>query len=111
MTAQTPVVRTSFRVYRTNDGRTLVEHPTRIDSLGMEPTKMLVISDSGISVGEKKLVYPTSTNAIVSSQEIMGIMGILELTFGSCRLIQESICWQLLLESWLQLYNLIRSGK
>lgn len=51
MTAQTPVVRTSFRVYRTNDGRTLVEHPTRIDSLGMEPTKMLVISDSGISVG------------------------------------------------------------
>lgn len=43
--------KTSFRVYKTNDARTLIEHPIRVDAQGNEPTSMLVITDDGISIG------------------------------------------------------------
>ncbi|KAL2920056.1 Phosphoinositide phosphatase sac1 [Polyrhizophydium stewartii] len=74
--------KTSFRVFRTSDARTLVEHPQRVDRHGDEPSQMLVISDAGIVVQDRKQAYPTSSNAIVSSHEIMGIVGILELAYG-----------------------------
>jgi hypothetical protein len=77
-----PITRTSFRIYKTNDARTLIEHPVKVLANGNEPTQMLVISDSGISVCEKSQVFPTSQNAILSSQEVMGVIGILELTYG-----------------------------
>jgi hypothetical protein len=48
---QQPIHKTSFRVFKTNDARTLIEHPVRLDSKGNEPTQMLVISDDGITVG------------------------------------------------------------
>jgi hypothetical protein len=50
MTTQ-PIHKTSFRVFKTNDARTLIEHPVRIDANGNEPTQMLVITDNGITVG------------------------------------------------------------
>ncbi|KAI8897472.1 SacI homology domain-containing protein [Globomyces pollinis-pini] len=76
------IPKTSFRVYKTNDARTLIEHPLRINANGSEPSQMLMITDSGISVAEKQTVFPTSQNAIIYTQEIMGVMGILQLSFG-----------------------------
>ncbi|KAI8926150.1 SacI homology domain-containing protein [Entophlyctis helioformis] len=74
--------RTSFRVFKTVDGRTLVEHPQRLDKNGDEPTQMLVISDGGIAVQDRRQAYPTAGNSIISSHEIMGVLGILELSYG-----------------------------
>jgi hypothetical protein len=51
------------------------------------PLEVLIGSDI-----EKKQAYPTSQNAIISSQEIMGVIGIIELAYGKFILIEASTC-------------------
>ncbi|KAH9269414.1 hypothetical protein BASA83_008497 [Batrachochytrium salamandrivorans] len=83
MTATAEILsKTSFRVLQTNDGRTLVENPQRLTVAGTEPSTMLVVTDAGISVQERTDAMPTSTSAIVSSKEIMGVIGFLDLPYG-----------------------------
>jgi hypothetical protein len=82
-----PINRSSFRIYRTIDAKTLVENPIRTDENGNETTQMLVISDSGITVSEQNEVFPTARNAVTSMQEALGIIGILQLTYGKYLLI------------------------
>ncbi|KAJ3320576.1 hypothetical protein HDV06_005202 [Boothiomyces sp. JEL0866] len=76
------VSKTSYRVYKTNDAKTLIENPARLDINGAEPTTMLSITDTGITVGDKTAIFPASANAIIFTQEIMGLIGIIELSFG-----------------------------
>ncbi|KAJ3359636.1 hypothetical protein HDU91_004855 [Kappamyces sp. JEL0680] len=72
----TPVPKTSFRVYKTNDARTIIENPWR------DGETVLEIKDTGVTVGARQDLIPTSHSAIISTQEVMGLIGILELSFG-----------------------------
>jgi hypothetical protein len=49
MTKQ-PIYKTSYRVFKTNDAKTFIEHPVRMDVHGNEPAEMLAIGDGGIQV-------------------------------------------------------------
>ncbi|KAI8905550.1 SacI homology domain-containing protein [Gorgonomyces haynaldii] len=77
-----PIHKTSFRVFKINDGRTLIENPVRIDANGQEPSEMLVITASSISVQAKSACFPSSSSAVTNSLEVMGVLGILELSWG-----------------------------
>lgn len=75
------VEKNSFRIIKTTAGSLVIESPLRLDSNGREPKDVLVIDDK-ISVKEKASVYPTSTNGINSAVQVVGLLGIKQLTFG-----------------------------
>eukprot|EP00842_Homolaphlyctis_polyrhiza_P004648 jgi/Hompol1/5184/HPOL_001918-RA len=76
------VERISFKALRTNDGRTLVEHPLSIDRSGIAPSHILALSDSSITVQDKHQAIPTSPGGIIAEYDIMGIVGIIKLAYG-----------------------------
>ncbi|KAJ3086427.1 hypothetical protein HK102_013156 [Quaeritorhiza haematococci] len=100
------MTKTTFRLYRTRDGRLLIESPRRTKNDGQEVTDMLVVSsddvvvkgdDLHLSFGfgfrwvgwfeDKRQAYPTESGSILSSQEIFGVLGLIELCFAKYLLV------------------------
>ena len=82
-----PVSKSIFRVYKLKDGRVLAENPYRIDENKAAPSNMLVITaERGapvqISVEQESSILPTEKSAIVSSTDVHGIVGVIELING-----------------------------
>jgi hypothetical protein len=75
------VEKNSFRILKTTAGSLVVESPLRLDSGGREPKDVLVIGDK-ISLCDKAQVYPTSTNGIDSAFQVVGLLGVKQLTAG-----------------------------
>ncbi|TPX34558.1 hypothetical protein SmJEL517_g02791 [Synchytrium microbalum] len=80
--------RDAFRIFRTSEGRLLIERPLRVTKNQAEATQFLVFdTDGSASVRARRDVYPTDTGAIASISEAFGIVGVLNLAFASYLLV------------------------
>jgi phosphatidylinositol 4-phosphatase len=73
------IPKTAFRVYKTSDAKTIIESPWRDDE------KLLEISDSEVSV-----ISTFQQGLVTNSQEIMGLIGTIELSLGKYLLVVTS---------------------
>ncbi|TPX43396.1 hypothetical protein SeLEV6574_g05079 [Synchytrium endobioticum] len=76
--------RDTCRLFRTSQGRILVERPLRATKSQQAATQLLVVDlDGSVSVKPRREAYPVEPGSIASISEIFGIVGVLKLAFGN----------------------------
>ncbi|KAJ3202896.1 hypothetical protein HDU67_000219 [Dinochytrium kinnereticum] len=76
------VEKASFRVHKLKDGKVLIENPVKLRKNGQETNDLLVLTKDGVEVQDRKLAFPASNDAIATTTEAFGIIGIIELCFA-----------------------------